>query len=190
LVTDIFEFLSNSLIFYFTGKDALVNSASLLTFLSILASLVGYFLKKDRDEKNERKKASKSLHIELDDTLEALQYENHPRQFTGIILKDNTEAQFMNRALNHDFYDSMIFSGKINFLSSKIYQETQDIFQKIKDHNFYIRKIRDIEDNAYLHEDLLLKTERYYRKLEATENELKTEIPKLKEKLKEKFKFD
>ena len=187
---DVCEFLSNSLIFYFTGADAISNAASLMTFVSILGSLIAYFLKKDNDEKSWRRRSSKSLHIELDDTLKALQYENHPLQFTGIILKDKTEAQFMNMALNHDFYDSLISSGKINFLAPKIYQETQDVFQKIKDHNFHIRKIRDIEDNAYLNEDILVKTERYYTKLETTENELKAEIPKLKEKLKEEFKFD
>ncbi len=44
----------------------------------------------------------------------------------------------MNRDLNHDFYDSLIFSGQINFLEPSLQQQVQDTFKRIKKHNEYL----------------------------------------------------
>jgi hypothetical protein len=82
---------------------------------------------------------------------------------------------------------SLIFSGQINSLPPKIQQSVQDVFQKIKDHNHYIRKIRNIEDMATSNEKINLKTDRYYKMLDDVEVELIDEIPKIKEKLKKEF---
>ena len=97
----------------------------------------------------------------------------------------------MNRMLNHDFYDSLVFSGKINFLTTDIRQKTQDMFQLIKDHNSFIRSIRDIEDRAGLGEDIRPKTMVYYKALSRVEGDLLAEscIPPLKTKLEKEFKF-
>ncbi len=175
---------------YMWEDEYLSKWASMITIISVGIVPAWYFWTKHQNEQDEKSRASKNLYIELDDTWKALQYEAHPDQFLGKNLKKGGIAKFMNRALNHDFYDSLVFSGKINFLPPEIQQEIQDGFQRIKDHNFYIRKIRDIEDYAYLHEIISLKTDRYYEMLDKTEVILLDEIPKLKEKLKEEFKFD
>lgn len=93
--------------------------------------------------------------------------------------------------LNHDFYDSLVFSGKINFLPTIIQQKTQDVFQLIKDHNSFIRSIRYIEDRASLDEDIEPKTRVYYKALDKVETELLAEsgIPSLKTKLEKEFKI-
>lgn len=44
----------------------------------------------------------------------------------------------MARSLNHNFYDSLIYSGKINFLDPSLQQPVQDIFKRIKMHNKYV----------------------------------------------------
>ena len=95
----------------------------------------------------------------------------------------------MNRALNHDFYDSLIFSGKINFLKSDLQQPIQDIFQRIKDHNSHIQKIRSIEDSANLDENITLKTLRYHKILSEDETKLLEDIQKMINELKEEFKI-
>ena len=104
---------------------------------------------------------------------------------------DGEKYYFVNRMLNHDFYDSLVFSGKINFLPTRIQQQTQDVFQLIKDHNSFIRSIRDIEDNVGSAEDISSKTKRYYEALHRAEVELLAErgIPSLKTKLKKEFKI-
>lgn len=174
----------------FMGDSGLGNLASLVTILSLGIAPTWYFLKKHQDEKDERSRASKNLYTELDDALDGLDYKKHSKDFKDVLLKNGNVVKFMNRALNHDFYDSLVFSGKINFLPPKIQQTVQDTFQRIKDHNFYIRKIRDIEDNAFPKEDISPKTTRYYEMLDKTEVDLLDEIPKIKEKLKEEFKID
>lgn len=104
---------------------------------------------------------------------------------------DGEKYYFVNRMLNHDFYDSLVFSGKINFLPTRIQQQTQDVFQLIKDHNSFIRNIRDIEDNVGSAKDISSKTKRYYEALHRAKVELLAErgIPSLKTKLKKEFKI-
>ena len=65
------------------------------------------------------------------------------------------------------------------------------MFQLIKDHNSFIRSIRDIEDRAGLGEDIKPKIIGYYEMLDRVEKELLAEsgIPWLKAKLEKEFKF-
>lgn len=102
-----------------------------------------YFLKTKHNENSERTRASRNLYAELDNTLGALDEKSHPDNFKVVEFEDGKECYFMNRMLNHDFYDSLVFSGRINFLPTEIQQQTQDAFQLIKDHNSFIRSIRD-----------------------------------------------
>lgn len=93
--------------------------------------------------------------------------------------------------LNHDFYDSLVFSGRINFLPTPIQQQTQDIFQKIKDHNLFLKKIREIEYSTDSYDILSSKTRRYYEFLHKLEVDLLAGdgIILLKEKLEKEFKI-
>ena len=148
-----------------------------------------YFWKKWQDSRNERSRATKNLHTELDDALDGLNERKHTGDLKKVDLPNDREAYFMNRVFNYDFYDSLVFSGKINFLPPEIQQPVQDTFQKIKDHNRHLRKIREIEDDAGEEEDVSKKTTRYYESLSKIEEELLSDIPKVKEKLEEEFKI-
>lgn len=168
-------------------ENALAESAPLIAVYSLVMAPIGYFLKKRLDEKDERTRASQNLYTELNDTLNALD-DDVPERLRMVKFK-NARYLFVNRMLNHDFYDSLIFSGKINFLSVGVQQQTQDIFQKIKDHNIFLMKIKNMEENLCQTDDIGQQIQRYYAALERTEGELVREIPKLKNKLKEEFKI-
>ena len=114
--------------------------ASMFAIISFGLAPAWYFWTKHQNEQDERSKASKNLYIELDDALDGLNEDKHP-DLKKVEINDS-EFYFMNRALNHDFYDSLVFSGKITFLRPELLQPLQDTFQRIKDHNFYIRQIR------------------------------------------------
>jgi len=150
----------------------LSNVSYVVTILSLGLVPVWYIWKRGQD----REQAFQNLARELGDALKGLDETIYPdlkeKKF------DNKSYVFMRRRLNHDFYDSMIFSGKINYLKPDLQQIIQDTFQKIKDHNKYIQKISDIEDNAEKNEDYSYKVERYYEILEKTEVSLLDEIPK------------
>ncbi len=128
-----------------------------------------YFWKKWQDSRNERSRATKNLHTELVDALDELNERKHTGDLKKVDLPNDREAYFMNRVFNYDFYDSLVFSGKINFLPPEIQQPVQDTFQKIKDHNRHLRKIREIEDDAGEEEDVSKKTTRYYESLSKIE---------------------
>lgn len=171
------------------GEDALSNWASLVTIISLAVAPIAYFVLRWHKDSSERKRASKNLFVELNDALDGLD-ETKYKDLKKVTLADGTEAHFMNRALNHDFYDSLISSGRINFLKPELQQPIQDTFQRIKDHNAFLQKIREIEDNTDPKEDISSKTNRYYKILNDIEIRLLDEIPKMKEKLKNEFKLD
>lgn len=150
---------------------------------SVSASPVIYFWKKYYGDKRERKRASENICTELADTEGALDDPDNLRE-----AKYGTQTYFfINRMFNHDFYDSLIFSGKINFLPTELQQQTQDVFQKIKDHNLYIRKIRELEDSFASEEQIWSKLKRYHKGLEARERDLVRDIPYIKEALRNEF---
>ena len=121
-------------------------------------------------------------------SLDGLNEKEH-NNLRKVSLPNNKEVYFMNRSLNHDFYDSLVFSGKINFLPPDIQQPIQDTFQKIKDHNLFLSRIREIEDDASVGEDISRKTMRYYEMLGKIEDELLSDIPIVKGKLGREFKI-
>ena len=166
-----------------------MNWASIVTIISLAIAPLIYFVQKWNTEKSEISRASKNLFVELNDALDGLDETKHS-DLKKVILQDDSEVYFMNRSLNHDFYDSLISSGTVNFLKPELQQPIQDIFQRIKDHNFFIRKIREIEDNSNIDDDISSKTSRYYKILGDNEIILIDKIPKIQKKLKQEFKIN
>ena len=181
--------IADCFIKYFSGQYVWVNWASLVTIVSLVIAPLVYFFQKWHAERSEISRASKNLFVELNDALDGLDETKHS-DLKKVILQDGDEVYFMNRSLNHDFYDSLISSGTINFLKPELQQPIQDIFQRIKDHNFFIRKIREIEDNSSLDEDIFSKTSRYYKILGDNEIILLDKIPEIQKKLKHEFKIN
>ena len=117
----------------FTGSDALSNIASLATVIAVVIATKKHFadmsrMKKEQHQREtaERKRASENIDRELEDALNALDRNRNKDEALSFETKDGREIFFMNRNLNHDFYDSLIFSGKINFLKPMLQQRIQD----------------------------------------------------------------
>lgn len=163
----------------FLEPSSISYAASIVTIISLIAAPIGYAIKLWL----ESVRASRNLSRELDDTLIALDDKKYYEDWWQRSYGGKT-YRFMRRRLNHDFYDSMVFSGKINYLKPKLQQKVQDTFQKIKDHNNYLEKVNKVIDSAQKDEDYIYKLERYYEILEKTELDLLDEIPKRIEKLK------
>lgn len=184
------------LVFFFivdlTLEDGLFDRfASFITSVAVILAPFVYFLKTKHNENSERTRAARNLYTELDDTLNALDEKSHMDSFRVVESEDGKKYYFISRMLNHDFYDSLVFSGKINFLPTAIQQDTQDMFQLIKDHNSFILRIKDIEDRAGLEVDITPKTRVYYAALDRVEAKLLAEsgIALLKTKLEKEFKI-
>lgn len=174
-----------------TGEKLFDQISSFMTGIAVAIAPFIYFVKAKQKENSERRRASKNLYAEIDKTQNALDEKAHQNNFKMVEYKGGEKYFFINRMLNHDFYDSLIFSGKISFLTSTLQQHTQDVFQMIRDHNLFIKNIRKIEDDADLDEDISLKTKRYYEALHKIEIDLLKEnnIPSLKQRLEKEFKM-
>ena len=125
-------------------KDALSNIASLVTIMSLVITPIFFFVKRWYDKKSERKMISQNLYGELRDTLDAPNTKQYSDSFFTLTFPSGEEIQCMHRLLNHDVYDSLIYSGKINFLRHNLQQRIQDVFKNVKAHNEYIIKIGEI----------------------------------------------
>ena len=102
-------------VFFVFGGGLSDRLAQIITSIAIVIAPFVYFLKASHNENSERTRASRNLYDELDNTLNALDEKVHPNDFKLVDFEAEKKYYFMNRMLNHDFYDSLIFSGKINF---------------------------------------------------------------------------
>ncbi len=163
--------------------NLLFTVAAWVAILTVPTSAVYYFSNKD----SHRRRTSKSLYIELEDTLKSLDHEKHEKESYNVEITNAKGGKetvfFMNRILNHDIYDSLIFSGWINFLEPKLQQMVQDTFKRIKTHNKHLEAVGDIQ-NDQLDEIPQNSISTYFEWMSNNEFRLKKEIPEIMENLK------
>ena len=86
--------------------------------------------------------------------------------------------------MNHDMYDSLIFSGKIHALDIHLQQSVQDIYRRIKGHQEYLKYTAQLLDSAKLQNIDIDETVRpYYKLVTDYEEELEDMIPRVMKKL-------
>ncbi len=125
----------------------------------------------------------KNLYGELADTLYAIEGDKFPKDLFDLIV-DNHKITFTKRFLNHDIYDSLVFSGEIKFLDYEIHQTIQDIFNMIKYHNHYLRLVVE----SQTHNDKIQESAiPYYIMRDRYEQQLIEKIPIMMSKLEKKF---
>ena len=161
------------------GNDILLNIAAIVTIMSLGITPIFFFVKRWYDMDSERKMVSQNLYGELNNTLDALDYKLHPDNFFTILPPSGKKIQYMDRLLNHDVYDSLIYSGKINFLRHSLQQQIQDIFKHIKIHNYCLTKSVEIpvQDKTSTH------VYDYYERLWNIEARLLRTMPSAMKKL-------
>jgi len=169
-------------------NNVLSSLAAVATIITVAASAWTYF----KGKNNEKMRASQNLYLELSDTLKSLDYKRFPDDFCHLDIKDGSGKKtlyFMRRSLNHDFYDSLISSGKINFLEPSLQQPIQDIFKRIRMHNEFLttttRMLDRQDDNS-----VPRKAYPYYEWMDKNEVRLNKEIPDMMEKLQQHFEIN
>ena len=165
-------------------RDCLGELASLVTLFTLGVAPLWYLLRKAMDRRDELATISSGLYLELADARDGLDVDKHGDLWVAK-LADGTHAYFMNRMFNHDMYDSLIHSGRINAVRAELQQQIQDVFQLIKDHNYSSRRIRDLESAANggnVHP-------RHYLHLARTDLDLRRRIPTLIDVLKKEYRI-
>lgn len=169
-------------------NNLLGNAAAVATIITVFISAYKHF----KDKNSEKMRTSQNLYLELWDTLRSLDYNKSPEDFGRVYLEDHAGRKalyFMSRSLNHDFYDSLISSGKINFLEPELQQPIQNIFKRIKMHNEFldiVKRMQDQQDSGSVPEQAY----QYYKWMDEHEVYLSREIPSMMKKLQQHFKFD
>ena len=151
--------------------------AAAVTVISLTLAPVIYFVKRMHSDKAEKQRASTALHMELEDTLDGLDPTKHQNLRTVAI--QGHAVYFMSRMLNHDIYDSLVNSGKITFIDVELQQRVQDVYQRLKDHNMALKKVREMEENSADFD----RAHHLYLKLEDSEYKLVASIPAVIRKL-------
>ena len=119
--------------------------AAAVTIASLIMAPGLYFAKRLHSDKTEGERAATAVYMELADARDGLDPGRY-RDLRVAELSDQTRAYFMSRLLNHDIYDSLVNSGKITFIAAGIQQDIQDVFQRVKDHNALLRKLRKMQE--------------------------------------------
>lgn len=170
----------------FAGEQAIGNWASIATTSVIIVSVIKYFKNRNKD----RKQASKNLYLELKDTLNSLDGQKHKSDSYSVNIKnekgEDAEVYFINRDFNHDVYDSMVFSGRINLLEPELQQPIQDIFKRIKMHNKFLAATREM---GTLEDPVPKESHPYYEWMDKNEIRLKGEIERMLGKLRGSFNY-
>lgn len=156
-------------------KD-LVKVASIVTIFSLVVTPLFYFARRWHESRAERRRASQNLYLELADARDGLDT-TKSADLKQVHLDSGEVVYFMNRMFNHDFYDSLVFSGRINFVKPELQQRVQHVFHYIKDHNYHLLKVRELEDvrGSGGSADVA----RHYRMLGGIDGLLRDSIPEL-----------
>ena len=170
--------------------------AALATILSLVVVPITYFLRQSEKETEirqkedaEKNRTCRNLYGELSDTLDAIKGKQYPEDLLDVTFKDRTKITYTHRFLNHDIYDSLIFSGGIRFLKYELQQKIQDIFNMIKRHNRYLEII--IENQEQMEDDNVSKvTKKYFKLLDKYERQLLKLIPQMMSELEGEFDFE
>lgn len=155
--------------------------ASLATITAVAVPVVRHF----RHKGSEKIRVSKSLCLELEDAIAGLNPKKFPEDFYNTNVKDpdgrERKAYFMARSLNHDFYDSLISSGKINLLDPPLQQSAQNIFKRIKMHNKYVDHVLEMAEHSG--NTVPAEAHKYCLWLEESEELLQKELPEILQSL-------
>lgn len=155
--------------------------AAIVTTMSLAIAPCLYFARRLHSDMTEGQRAAASLHMELRDTLQGLDTNKH--QDLRVVRIQDQPVCFMSRLFNHGVYDSLANSNKTTFIDPRIQQGTQDVFQRVKDHNMALKKIREMQESniepSHAHH--------LYHKLEESEHALLDSIPEVMHKLEEKY---
>ena len=171
---------------FMSSNYELTNWTSVITAGAVVTAPIAYVIKRWHTNNTLRKEISHSLYEELKDCMGAID-QNTKREVRKIII-DKEEKYYTLTFMNHDMYDSLIFSGKIQAINVHLQQKIQDIFRKIKLHHQYLEYVTKLRDDAKLNNVNIDETTLpYYGMLADYECELLESIPIVMEELEKKF---
>ncbi|ABK76854.1 hypothetical protein CENSYa_0211 [Cenarchaeum symbiosum A] len=155
-----------------------------ITLIISTATIVGSAVKYFHDKDMEKVMTSRNLYAEMKNGRDTLEDKNALIE-CNITLDDegrDSDYYFKKMLLNHDIYDSAIYSGIINSLETKLQQSIQDIFRIVKRRNEYIVQV--LYPNSRSTEEERIRNDRMYSKwLNEHEKILKKRIPVVMEEL-------
>lgn len=156
--------------------------ATVVTILSLTISPGLYFAKQRYSDKAEGERAATAVYMELGDAHDGLDPDRH-RDLRVVTLPDQGKVYFMSRLLNHDIYDGLVNSGKITFIAAELQQDIQNVFQRIKDHNTLLRKVRKIQEAGGSHPYAI----HLYHSLGGSDDALRDSVPETMRKIEAEY---
>lgn len=174
------------------GVFDLDRDLAIITAGGVVLAPVAWAIKRVLNGYKVKKIVAKGICAELDDTVEALgDASRHPRVEKTIIDPESTSTiktckkiRCTLTFLNHDAYDSFLYSGHLTAIDANLVQKVQNVYQLIKYHNKWLEHLMPLLDReSETGEPNLVVTSTYYSILDEYELELLRDIPSLKKNL-------
>lgn len=153
------------------------DTASAVTIVLFVASPSAYAVRVLWNRNEEKKRALGIAYRELGNAWDGLDREKYASSVVRFVTRGGEDAYFMRRKLNHDLYDSLVFTGKLALISRWLQQLVQDAYSLIKMHNDGVIQLQRLsyETKQELPEEALPICE----SLRDIEEELRVLIPKI-----------
>lgn len=155
----------------------ITDAAGAVTIVALVASPTVYFAKKWDGERTEERRTTTNIYLELRYALESLDRSRFVESAISLTTAAGKRLFVMCRGMNHDFYDSLVYSGKINFLSPELQQRIQSAFALIKRHNEYLELTQEI--SRKMGEPFPKESYQLFEMLDEIECRLLEDIPKI-----------
>lgn len=162
------------------GTDV-VYIASIVSVLAFVVTQSLRVLIAWADGDQSRTSMRKSMHVELDGTMDTLGNRIHKDDSVSFTTDEGIKVYFVNRYLNHDICDSVLHSGGINRVRIESQQDLQNTYQMIQYHSKLIDQITGMS----LREGMMYPraAERLYVALDEIERKLLKAIPDIKKSM-------
>lgn len=165
------------------GHVGLHDAASHIAITVAVTAPVAYFYKDIRGERAEERRKeeeedriTEGVIIGPEDAVDAMDRTRYGNDAFSFVV-DGREVFFMNRDLNHDLHDSMVFSGKLYLVGRGSHQKVQDAYALIKNHNACLALSKELAMSK--DEQSLKRADALYKELDAMEKRISKEIPEL-----------
>lgn len=174
------------------GSPYFDQVAAAATAIGVVGAPAAWAIKRWWNGRQIKKTVAKGLCAELEDTVRALGETSRHRQLEKTIIDPESMSAIKTckkihctlTFLNHDAYDSFLYSGHLMALDAGLVQEVQNVYQLVKYHNKYLKHLMPLLDReSETGEVNLTGTSTYYNILDKYESNLLETIPPLKKSL-------
>ena len=165
----------------------LISNPVVVSFLSIPVSVVIFLSKQALDNKKSKRDLKDKIYrfcVAMEGDIQEIIKTLQNRKFKKMVDK-NKELEYTHLILFTNIYKSFLYTGLLTYLDSQLQIDLDNVYAKIEFRNSLLRERVSAFTNMVMNQNDKLKEihDEYEELITQNENELKVELPLVKEKL-------